>query len=411
MSASKKKKRQGGTAKGEVTRERRRKAASGTAAMPRWSATRVCRCAEQMLGELEVVFEPDAELLAAAEAELGSWPDPRRGHHVIDPEALRGAIGDDFDTADAEDIATSTEEAGRLRRLRKLAADPDALYKPHLVADAALISRLEGVRATASNAGEVIGLVTRAARISALTQAPIDILPIILLGPPGCGKSRVIRELGRALDTPVLTFLGSSMADATQVLGSGTGWKGAAPGRLAETLLQSPTSSPLFVAEEVEKLRLWDRRESASDILLGLLDRQMAAAHEDAYLRVPMRADRAIWLLAANTLDNLSEPLLDRCLIVEMRSPEREERRDIVARMHAETRAQLGLDPEVTLDGSVTEPLREISLRRIGPLFQVALGHAVEAGRDRLEVADIIWARTVVERGREPGRARAGFLP
>jgi len=124
-----------------------------------------------------------------------------------------------------------------------------------------------------------------------------------------------------------------------------------------------------------------------------------------------MRADRAIWLLAANTLDNLSEPLLDRCLIVEIRSPEREERRDIVARMHAETRAQLGLDPEVTLDGSVTEPLREISLRRIGPLFQVALGHAVEAGRDRLEVADIIWARTVVERGREPARARAGFLP
>ena len=355
----------------------------------------------------QVVFEPDAALVAAAEAALGPMPDRRRGHYVIDPGDLRAAIGDTFDPTEAEPV--SAEEATRLQRLRRLAADPDSLFKAHLRADAALIGRLEAVWQLAPNAAEAIDVVIGAAKLSAMTGAPVDLPPILLVGPAGCGKSRVVRELGRALDTSVLTILGSALADATPILGSGVGWRGAGPARLTEVLLAARTSAPLVFIDEIDKVRLWDRRDHAADILLGLLDRDMAATHQDLYDRVLMRAERVLWILAANTVETLSAPLLDRCLVIDIQPPGRAERREIIQRIHVETRGRLGLELGAALGEDAIAALDEISLRRVGPALQVALGRAVSDGRDRLAARDIVAARAIVERGQPPKRQRIGF--
>ena len=199
------------------------------------------------------------------------------------------------------------------------------------------------------------------------------------------------------------------MADAAPILGTATGWKGAGPGRLAEALLKSQCSSLLVFIDEVEKMRIWDRPSHASDILLGLLDRDMAAEHEDRYYRSPMRADRLIWLFAANSIDELSDPFLDRCVVIAMRPPGSEERRAIVRRIHADVRTRLGLDPAISLDERVVDRLDDVSLRRIAPALHLALGRAAEAGRDHLEPDDLAWACILIGRGREPRRA-IGFI-
>ena len=403
MPENNERKRRGGATEPVAKGRRDRAKASATADS---AAPETGRDAAANETEIEVSFKADSEMLAAAEAELGPAPDLRRGHYVIDPGTLRAEIGDSFDP-DRE--PTSPEEANRIARLRRFAADPNALFKPHLVADGALIGRLEAVRALAPNANEVLDVVIGAARVSALTGAPLDIPPLVLLGPAGCGKTYVVHLLGRALNMPLLTLLGSTMADATSILGSGVGWKGAGPARLTETLIAAQTSAPLVFIDEVEKMRIWDRRDNAADILLGLLDRAMAAEHQDLYDRVPIRADRVIWMLAANSIVDLSTPLLDRCLVIEMSPPSRAERREIVGRIHAAVRARLGLDTVVSIGAGAIEHLDDISLRRIGPAIQLALGRAVGAGRDRLETDDVTWALAVVERGRTPKRQRIGF--
>ena len=169
----------------------------------------------------DVEGEPDAELLAAAEAVLGLPPDRTRGHYVMDPAALRAEVGDRVDPS--EDEPTSSEEAARITRLQVLAADPDGLYRSHLVADEAMVARLAAVRARAPHAVDALDIVIGAARLSLRTRTPIEIPPIVLLGPPGCGKSWIVRELGKALGISTLSLLGSPTRFSTAVSSSPCG--------------------------------------------------------------------------------------------------------------------------------------------------------------------------------------------
>ena len=200
-----------------------------------------------------------AALLDVEEAELGPMPDPSHGHYLFDNNDLRAAINDDLD-GDAE--ASSPEEGRRIAALRQLASDPDVLWRPHLVADSAMVARLEALRIAAPNAREAIDIVLRAAVLSRATGAPIDVPPLLLLGPPGCGKTYLARALARALDAPSEMLLGSTMADATPITGAGVSWRGAGPGRLAQLLLRAPTSAPMMVVDEVEKIVLRGARRS-----------------------------------------------------------------------------------------------------------------------------------------------------
>lgn len=356
---------------------------------------------------VEAIDGLDPAFLAAAAAELGPAPDLRKGHYVVDPGMLRAEVGQGDPS---EDEPTSIEEGARLRRLLRYAADSDLLYKRHLVADAALIERLVALKSAVPNARAVLDIVIGAARVSALAGAPLDLPPLLIVGPPGCGKSFMVRELGRALAVPVLGLLGSTMSDASAITGTAVGWRGAAPSALADLLLQAPTSGPVVFLDEIEKWRVFDRRDAPADVLLGVLDKTMAAAHQDLYYRVPMRADRATFLFAANTSTGLSAPLLDRVIVVELAPPRRDERRAIVHRIHADVRRRLGLGPAADLDGSIVDELGDMSLRRSAPALQLAFGRAAEAGRSRLHREDIAWARRQVEHGYEPARQRIGFL-
>ena len=335
------------------------------------------------------------------------------GLHLMQRHDVEAAIGPAYGgTGEWEDgEATSREDAARKKMLARYRDDPDALWRRCLVANAGTLARLRGLVAGAGNMVQAIEVIRRAAVISRHTGMSLRVPPLILVGPPGTGKSRITGQIASALGTSSRTIAGTSLQDTGPLTGYGPAWRGAGPGIVAQALLACPTASPVIVIDEAEKVTcLVEGRANPLDCLLPLLEPTTAAAFRDNYFDVPMRADHVIWVFAANSLVGLSRPLLDRCLVVEVGELSGAARRTALEELVVDVVLDHGIVP-AGLDDESLAVLDGIGLRRAKAVVSAALAVAIEAGRDWPTAADLRAAATLLGDER-PRRARqpAGFI-
>jgi ATP-dependent Lon protease len=290
------------------------------------------------------------------------------------------------------------EDKQRLGQLVELCEREDALFKRHLIADTAMIRRLETLDAQAAGFSEATRLIIRAAHLSCASGLPIRVPPLLLLGSPGTGKSRYAAKLAKALNTTIEIIAGTTIPDIQSLLGYGKVWRGASVGRICKTLIAAPNSAPMLFIDEVEKIQDRDAPNPANR-LLTLLEPHTAAAFRDEFLMVPMRADRVIWLMAANTLEGLSDPFLDRVVVIEIRDLTRSQRHGVLRTMMKEVTAELGIFLEPASDG-VFSALRDLPLRRARLALELGVASAVTDGRRMLIPGDVTVAADLLDRER-----------
>jgi ATP-dependent Lon protease len=116
----------------------------------------------------------------------------------------------------------------------------------------------------------------------------LEITPMLLLGPPGIGKTHFARQVAQLLGTG-LGFISMSSLTAGWVLsGASSQWKGARPGKVFETLVDGQYANPVMVVDEIDKAR----GEHAYDplgALYSLLEHDTGAG---LHRRVRRSADR-----------------------------------------------------------------------------------------------------------------------
>ena len=326
---------------------------------------------------------------------------------------LEAAIGhcDPGRGGDWEDSgATSREEAIRIEMLSRYRDDPDALWRKHLVADDHVLTRLRDLAAGAGNMEHALEIVRRAAVISRHTGTPLRVPPMVLVGPPGTGKSRIASKIAAALGTKSTTINGTSIQDVGPLLGYGSAWRGAGIGAVAKSLLSCPVTSPVVIVDEAEKVRSIEQRDCPLDCLLPLLESTTAASFRDNYLDIPMRSENAIWIFCANSLNGLSTPLLDRCLVIDVPELSDDARRRALEELVVDTVLDHGVAP-ADLDDESLAVLDGIGLRRARTVVTAALAGALEAGRDWPSASDFRTAVALLggEATRPPRRA-VGFV-
>lgn len=218
----------------------------------------------------------------------------------------------------------------------------------------------------------------------------LEITPMLLLGPPGVGKTHFAREVAKLLGTGMGFISMSSLTAGWVLSGASSQWKGARPGKVFETLVDGQYANPVMVVDEIDKAR----GEHAYDplgALYSLLEHDTAGAFVDEFAEVAVDASQVIWVATANDERSIPEPILNRVNVYQVDMPDHAAARTIAQRLYAGIRAQhdwgTRFDPAPADD--VLDRLAELAPREMRRAWMTAFGNARLDGRDHITLADL----------------------
>ncbi|MGB3423952.1 MAG: AAA family ATPase [Castellaniella sp.] len=189
----------------------------------------------------------------------------------------------------------------------------------------------------------------------------LGLLPILLVGLPGTGKTRFAQRLSDLLGTPNTVINLAGMSDVKLLKGVTRGWSSNRPSRMVEFIQQRGVANPLFVLDEIDKagVSAGSYGGNPQEALLDLLEPGNARRYQDIYLMTECDLSHCLYVATSNSLSKVPEPLLSRLRPVYFPSPGPEHTEGILKGMLADLERGWGL-PE----GALTITPRQIELLR-----------------------------------------------
>lgn len=171
---------------------------------------------------------------------------------------------------------------------------------------------------------EVVNFIWSSMLDSLEERGTASIPPLLLVGPPGCGKTYVAEHLAGLLGRPWKRLDGAAMTSAFAVAGGDFLWRHSHPSEVVRMIAASGAANPLVVFDEVEKAT-GSSGGDARLALLPLLQRDTASRYQDPYLQAQIDLAHVDWILLANSTESMPPPLLDRVNVFKVSYPEGED--------------------------------------------------------------------------------------
>jgi ATP-dependent Lon protease len=214
---------------------------------------------------------------------------------------------------------------------------------------------------------------------SVMNPTDFRMTPLLLLGDPGIGKTYLAMQLAQALGVNMEKISAGGAQGGFQLTGSHNSWNGARPGALFTLLAEGQFATPVVVIDEVDKIR--DSQYPVLPVLLDLFEPQTARCFKDEFFEMQFDASRIIFVLTANSLEGVPEPLLSRLEVFDIARPEPAQRLRIIKNEAAMLRRKTGLN--IRLDKVGCDALadrQDIDLRKTIRLVSEAFARALQAG-------------------------------
>ncbi len=144
-------------------------------------------------------------------------------------------------------------------------------------------------------------------------QSPI----ICLVGPPGVGKTTFAESIAYALNRKFVKISLGGMSDSAELVGHRRAYIGSNPGKIVTSLIKCGSNNPVFLLDEVDKLKK-DYKGDPASTLLDILDVSQNKRFVDNYLDEEIDLSKVLFILTANDISTIPAALLDRMEIINL---------------------------------------------------------------------------------------------